>query len=100
MLFKAKNNFLRLSKDHDRASEIEKTLNNLSFIKKVEPVETNIVIFEIDSIINSDLFINKLNEKGIKIISMGDNKLRIVTHLDYTEEMHQAFLKILNELKF
>ena len=69
-------------------------------IKKVEPVETNIVIFEIDSIINSDLFINKLNEKGIKIISMGDNKLRIVTHLDYTEEMHQAFLKILNELKF
>ena len=99
-IYALENNFLRLSKDHDRASEIEKTLNNLSFIKKVEPVETNIVIFEIDSIINSDLFINKLNEKGIKIISMGDNKLRIVTHLDYTDEMHQAFLKILNELKF
>jgi len=31
---------------------------------------------------------------------MGDNKLRIVTHLDYTEIMHQVFLKILNELKF
>jgi len=99
-IYALENNFLRLSKDHDRALEIEKILNNLSFIKKVEPVETNIVIFEIESKINSDIFLNKLNEKGIKIISMGDNKLRIVTHLDYTEKMHQAFLEILNELKF
>ena len=99
-IYALENNFSRLSKDHDRALEIEKILNNLSFIKKVEPVETNIVIFEIESKINSDIFLNKLNEKGIKIISMGDNKLRIVTHLDYTEKMHQAFLEILNELKF
>jgi len=99
-IYALENNFLRLSKDHDRALEIEKNLNNLSFIKKVEPVETNIVIFEIESKINSDIFLNKLNEKGIKIISMGDNKLRIVTHLDYNEKMHQAFLEILNELKF
>ena len=99
-IYALENNFLRLSKDHDRALEIEKNLNNLSFIKKVEAVETNIVIFEIESKINSDIFLNKLNEKGIKIISMGDNKLRIVTHLDYTEKMHQAFLEILNELKF
>ena len=99
-IYALENNFLRLSKDHDRALEIEKNLNNLSFIKKVEPVETNIVIFEIESKINSDIFLNKLNKKGIKIISMGDNKLRIVTHLDYTEKMHQSFLEILNELKF
>ena len=99
-IYALENNFLRLSKDHDRALEIEKILNNISFVKKVEPVETNIVIFEIESKINSDIFLNKLNEKGIKIISMGDNKLRIVTHLDYTEKMHQAFLEILNELKF
>jgi len=99
-IYALENNFLRLSKDHDRALEIEKNLNNLSFIKKVEPVETNIVIFEIESKINSDIFLNKLNEKGIKIISMGDNKLRIVTHLDYTGKMHQSFLEILNKLKF
>ena len=99
-IYALENNFLRLSKDHERASEIAKILNKLSFIKKVEPVETNIVIFEIESRINSELFLNKLNKKGVKIISMGDNKLRIVTHLDYTEIMHQVFLKILNELKF
>jgi len=60
-IYALENNFLRLSKDHDRALEIEKNLNNLSFIKKVEPVETNIVIFEIESKINSDIFLNKLN---------------------------------------
>jgi threonine aldolase len=94
------NNFSRLSDDHQRALEIEKSLKNLSYIKKVEPVETNIVIFEIDSKVSSLLFLEKLKDKGIKIISMGDNKLRIVTHLDYTVDMHNSFLNILNKLSF
>tara|TARA_B100000780_G_scaffold70097_1_gene46644 strand:+ start:12544 stop:13569 length:1026 start_codon:yes stop_codon:yes gene_type:complete len=94
------NNISRLSVDHQRALDIEKQLKNLSFIKKVEPVETNIVIFEINSKISSELFLKKLNDNGIKIISMGDNKLRVVTHLDYTNLMHDKFLELLNDLKF
>tara|TARA_B110000305_G_scaffold6472_1_gene6292 strand:- start:13449 stop:14474 length:1026 start_codon:yes stop_codon:yes gene_type:complete len=94
------NNFSRLSDDHQRALEIEKSLKNLSYIKKVEPVETNIVIFEIDLNVSSHLFLEKLKDKGVKIISMGDNKLRIVTHLDYTVDMHDSFLNILNKLSF
>lgn len=94
------NNISRLSVDHQRAIDIEKQLKNLSFIKKVEPVETNIVIFEINSKISSELFLKKLNDNGIKIISMGDNKLRVVTHLDYTNLMHDKFLELLNDLKF
>jgi threonine aldolase len=65
-----------------------------SFIKKVEPIETNIVIFEIDeSFMTSDTFVNKLKEKDILIIGMGQGKLRMVTHLDYTDEMHDVLLK-------
>ena len=30
---------------------------------------------------------------------MGDNKLRIVTHLDYSSEMHEKFINILKHLK-
>ena len=36
-----------------------------------------------------------LHEKGIKIISMGENKWRIVTHLDYTNTMHDLLLDTL-----
>jgi len=99
-VYALENNIERLSEDHLKAKEIESALSKLSFIKKVEKVETNIVIFEIKAIISSELFLNILNGKGVKLISMGDNKLRLVTHLDYSNEMHKSFLKILNDLKF
>nr|WP_299067721.1 GntG family PLP-dependent aldolase [uncultured Allomuricauda sp.] len=93
------NHIERLVDDHNRAKEIGEVLSGLDFIKKVEPIETNIIIFELDeSKISSELFLSKLEEKDISIIGMGQGKLRIVTHLDYTEEMHLHFLKILKTI--
>ena len=40
-----------------------------------------------------------LLKKNIKISGMGQGKLRIVTHLGYTNEMHERFLEILNDYK-
>jgi threonine aldolase len=97
-IYALENNIERLEKDHIKAKEIESALFSMSIIKKVQKVETNIVIFETN--INSELFLNILNEKGVKLISMGDNKLRLVTHLDYSDEMHKSFLKILTDLKY
>ena len=88
------NHIVRLAEDHKKAQEIGKALLVKSFIKKVEPIETNIVIFEIDeSFMTSDTFVNKLKEKDILIIGMGQGKLRMVTHLDYTDAMHDELLK-------
>ncbi|WP_282050273.1 threonine aldolase family protein [Maribacter aquivivus] len=88
------NNVDRLAEDHKKAKEIGLALESKSFIKKVEPIETNIVIFEIDeSFMSSDQFVNTLKEKDILIIGMGQGKLRMVTHLDYTNDMHQELLK-------
>lgn len=87
-------NIERLAEDHKKAKEIGKALSAKSFVKKVEPIETNIVIFEIDeSFLTSDTFVNKLKEKDILIIGMGQGKLRMVTHLDYTDAMHDELLK-------
>lgn len=86
----------RLAEDHKRATEIGEVLNELEFIQKVEPIETNIIIFELDeSKMSASDFLNKLEENNISIIGMGQGKLRIVTHLDYTQEMHVHFLKVL-----
>ncbi len=92
-------NMQRLAEDHQKAMEIGQILENLHFIKKVEPIETNIIIFEIDGKVMTELdFVNKLAEKGISIIGMGQGKLRIVTHMDYTDVMHESFLAILKKL--
>lgn len=88
------NHIERLADDHKKAKEIGAALAAKSFIKKVEPIETNIVIFEIDeSFMTSDQFVHKLKEKNILIIGMGQGKLRMVTHLDYTNDMHEELLK-------
>lgn len=93
------NHVERLTEDHIKAKEIGVALSSKSFIKKVEPIETNIVIFEIDeSFMSSDQFVNRLKEKNVLIISMGQGKLRMVTHLDYTDDMHNELLMILKSI--
>lgn len=86
----------RLAEDHQRAKELEQLLQKKSVISKVEPVETNIVIFYLAENMPEATFLARLKEKGILISSMGEGKLRMVTHLDYTEEKHREFMKILN----
>ncbi len=72
----------------------------LSIIKKVEPIETNIVIFELESHVDEGEFVQQLTDKDIHIIGMGSNKLRMVTHLDYTDAMHEQLLEILNDFEY
>lgn len=89
----------RLAQDHLKAKEIGEVLANMSCIKKVEPIETNIIIFEIDEQqIAVDGFVQQLIEQEVEIIGMGQGKLRIVTHLDYTNQQHDKFLSILRKM--
>ncbi|CAM3466416.1 L-allo-threonine aldolase [Aequorivita lipolytica] len=93
------NHLDRLADDHKKASEISELLSKQSYIKKVEPTETNIVIFYLSEHISEEKFMDDLLQKNIKISSMGQGKLRIVTHLDYTDGMHGKFLEILKKYK-
>jgi threonine aldolase len=96
-LFAMENNLERLVDDHKKAFEIAEVLRTRSYIKKVEPTETNIVIFYLEELISEEQFMKELFQKGIRISNMGQGKLRIVTHLDYTDSMHDHFLQILND---
>lgn len=96
-LYALDNNVDRLKEDHKKAKEIGVELAKLSSIKKVEPIETNILIFELKDDINENEFVNKLATNNIHIISMGGGKLRMVTHLDYTDAMHEILLNFLND---
>lgn len=95
-LYALENHVDRLADDHAKAKEIETVLNSLSYVKKVEPVETNILIFYVNDDLNADDFIAKMAEKGILLTPMGDGKIRIVTHLDFTDSMKD---QLIQELK-
>ena len=87
----------RLKEDHKKAKEIEAILSEKDFIASVSPVDTNIIIFELnESVLDAEAFMHKMDENNIRLISMGSGKLRLVTHLNYTDEMHGHFLSILN----
>ena len=93
------NHIDRLADDHRRAKEIGTALSALKQIKYVAPLATNIVIFEMEeSLCTAPQFMEALKNRNIFISGMGQGKLRIVTHLDYTEEMHSAFLEVLGSL--
>ena len=95
-LYALENNIDRLKEDHKKAIEIGKELTKLSIVKIVEPIETNIIIFELNDDVDEKDFVQKLTKNNIHIISMGSGKLRMVTHLDYTDIMHE---KLINELR-
>jgi threonine aldolase len=88
----------RLKQDHNKAKEIGEMLGALSQIKTVETIETNIIIFELNPDVNETVFVQNLAKNNIHIIGMGGGKLRIVTHLDYTDAMHEKLLSILTNL--
>lgn len=89
----------RLEQDHKRAAEIGEVLEGQAYVREVEPVETNIVIFYLENASDEAEFMKQLQKENIRISNMGQGKLRIVTHLDYSEEKHQKFLEVLRSVK-
>jgi threonine aldolase len=97
-LYALDNHIERLSEDHRRAKELGILLQKLPWVAKVEPVETNILIFSLQPSVNENQLMEKLKQKGISISTMGHGKLRIVTHLDYREVMHNYVLETLEKI--
>jgi threonine aldolase len=96
-IYALNNNMERLAEDHRRAKELGAMLSSKSWVAKVELVETNILIFTLAPTYDEKVLIEKLKQKNISISSMGQGKLRIVTHLDYREVMHTYVLETLSK---
>ena len=93
------NHVERLAEDQKRATEIAETLKEQDYVKEVEPVDTNIVIFYLNNASDEAAFMDQLQKENIRISNMGQGKLRVVTHLDYSEEMHQRLLEVIKKVK-
>ncbi len=92
------NQFERLADDNLKAKQLGDLLAKQDYIKKVEPVETNIVIFELNDKYSQDDFNSKMKQQNIRLSDMGQGKQRIVSHHDYTNAMHSRFCETLLKL--
>lgn len=89
----------RLQEDHHRARALGRALEGCSFVRKVEPVETNILIFNLQEGVDESEFLKAMAEKNILMISMGPGKLRMVTHLDFTDDMLKSVIRELEQME-
>jgi len=99
-IYALQNNINRLTDDHRRAKELAQQLAKCSWVAKVEPVETNIIVFSVQSTIEDKQVLDKLKQKGIAISLLGKGALRMVTHLDYRQVMHDYVMETLGKLAF
>lgn len=93
------NNVTRLKEDHARAKKIEGVLKSLPYVNSILPVDTNIVIFDIDSKISGTDFEKKLLENNIKISAFGKQTIRFVTHMDFNDDMLEKTEQVLKSIR-
>lgn len=98
-LYALQNNVERLKIDHERAKSLASVLQNSSFVESIYPVETNIVIFKVNTkIMSTTQLIDNLKENGINAVTMGNNLVRFVLHLNITDSEFEFLLSKLNEI--
>lgn len=94
------NHLERLKIDHVHAATLASTLLSLPFVKKVLPVETNIVIFELQDGLSAPTLVGTMKERGILAYAIAPNRVRLVTHLDITSTMIDKTVTALKSLKY
>jgi len=93
-----KNHIARLAEDHAKAKLLEKELGSLPYVDSVLPVETNIVILNLDDSVSAETFLAKLRDRGVLASQMGPRAIRFVFHLDVSDAQVAQLLKALREI--
>lgn len=98
-LYALKNNVNRLRDDHKHARSLESVLNEMSWVKEVIPVDTNIVVPILHDASKRDMIINQFAENDVKIMAFGPGMLRFVTHLDISSDDIDRTIQLIRGIK-
>ncbi|HEY6900206.1 MAG TPA: beta-eliminating lyase-related protein, partial [Puia sp.] len=97
-VYALENHLDRLVQDHEHARQIAAALEKKGFVKSIMPVETNIIIFEVEGGTCAKDLAQHLKEKGILAIAISTNQIRFVTHLDISPEMVGKVVDVISAL--
>ena len=94
-IYALENNIERLALDHRHAQQIVAALKETDFIGDMYPVETNIIIFEVTGKYSAQSLTEKLKENNILAMAISATQIRMVLHLDVTEEMVKETISVI-----
>lgn len=97
-VYALENHIDRLKEDHAHARRIASALEKKKFVRTVMPVETNIIIFEVEGDGCAKQLAQRLKEKDILAIAISPNQIRFVTHLDITPDMVDKVVSVIEQL--
>jgi threonine aldolase len=97
-LFALEHNVGRLQQDHVRAKRLEAELRTLPFVESVLPVETNIVIFNLSPSLRPEVFLQRLEQQQVRALSMGQQTIRFVFHLNVDDAQLDALIAALRSI--
>ncbi len=97
-IYAIENNISRLKEDHLHAKLIGKSLAEKDFVTKILPIETNIIIFELDGKFDAASFTDYMKKRDVWVMPIAPNQIRMVTHLDVTNNMIDQLLSIIKEM--
>lgn len=89
------NHITRLKKDHENARTIGAVLERMSCVENIQPIKTNILIFDVKKPYTAESFLAKMAEKGVHGVAFGPQTVRFTLHLDVTEGMVGRMVEIL-----
>jgi threonine aldolase len=97
-IYALQNHVDRLKEDHEHARQIAEALQKKKFVKMMLPVETNIIIFQLNDSITAPALVASLKEQNILGYAIAPSRVRLVLHLDITKEMVKRTIDVINQL--
>lgn len=94
-IYALENNISRLQQDHTHARSIAEALLKKPFVGNLLPVETNILIFDVQQPYTPVSFAEHLAKHDILVIAISATQVRMVTHLDVTGDMVKRILEVI-----
>jgi threonine aldolase len=88
----------RLADDHQHAKALADALSSAKFVSSVMPVETNIVLFDVNQNLKAEQAVRALEAKGVLCNTTSPKTIRFVTHLDISSSMIDQTIQIIKNL--
>jgi threonine aldolase len=92
-------NIIRLEQDHEHAQQIAAALIKKEYTAGVLPVETNIIIFEVQAPFEAAQVAAAFKEKNIRVIAISPTQIRMVLHLGITPEMVKYTINTIDDMR-
>ena len=99
-LYALENNIDRLAEDHARAQRLAEGIRDCPLFDLRPPrIDTNMVIFHVDPQLGTAAqVVEQLEEAGVRMLTVGRQLIRAVTHLDIDDAGLDRAIEVLHEL--